>query len=627
MHKGSSPVVLVIEDDKALGQALSNHLRFRGDAVESVGTGGEGLSRLQAGGVDVVLCDIGLPDMSGHDVVRQALSGAEASAEGRPEFVMMTANPTLDNAIASLELGAFQFVTKPLSMPFLEVVIDRALSFRAARRESRRLQEEQEALVLSALADVTGNLGLVGALESVLRALHVLLRPAHAAIWLADPDEGSLRCVTSRDDASEALSNEHEIIARECFGAECLVCREIDRMHYGAAPIQVDDATEGAISIDFDDECPIDDGSRAELLTTLARFAGNAVRKERLYAGLEQSSMQISSLFEVGLAMSSEVSLQRLFEVIVDSAARISGADRCSLMLIDPGQETLRMRAAVGIPPEVVAKAEARVGEGIAGTVAKTGEPLFISNIEQSGRFQRKNASERYNNTSLVCVPIRMHNRVVGVLNVNNKRDGTSFNENDLNLLTLLASQAAVALDNAHRYQDLSEKAITDGLTGVYLRRYFDECLERADRNARSTGRAFSLLMVDIDHFKRVNDNYGHQTGDEALKVVANILKGLVRDDDLVCRYGGEEFVIILARAGRDAAQRVAERVRATVEGHEVRTTEHALRITVSIGVASFRNELRAPEDLVKAADEALYAAKETGRNRVVVAPEPSEVS
>ncbi|NUP99307.1 MAG: diguanylate cyclase [Armatimonadetes bacterium] len=610
------PRIVVIDDDRGIIQALTLHLQFRGHQVASAETGTAGLELLKQGDVDLVLCDIGLPDISGHEVVKAAKRQADEAGQVRPEVVVMTANPTLDNAMSALREGAFQFVTKPLSMPFLEVVVERALATRALRTRVDRLQHDARALVLRSAAEVTGNPGLVGALEAVLRALSVLLKPATAGIWLHDQQQDGLRLTVGAPPGTE-VSEEHRSAALACFEAGRPVADQTETAAYLAVPVLVGEVVEGAVTAEVAGSAGAD---YLEIVREIAGYAGQAVRKERLYADLEQSSMKISSLFEVGLAMSSEVSLQRLFDVIVDSAARICGADRCSLMLIDKDGETMRMRAARGIPPEVVEKAEARVGEGIAGSVAASGEPLFIANIEQDDRFHRTNAADRYNNRSLVCVPIRLHDRVVGVLNVNNKRDGSSFTPNDLNLVTLLASQAAVAIDNAHRYQDLSEKAITDGLTGVYIRRYFDEVLERAFRTSRATGRPFSLLMVDIDHFKRVNDAHGHLTGDQALRTVAGVLKGLVRDEDLVARYGGEEFAIILGRAGLAAGRRVAERVRATVENSLVRTEQVELKVTVSVGLATIDDHHGSAEALLQEADAALYRAKESGRNRVVAA-------
>ncbi|MBI2299246.1 MAG: sensor domain-containing diguanylate cyclase [Armatimonadetes bacterium] len=297
----------------------------------------------------------------------------------------------------------------------------------------------------------------------------------------------------------------------------------------------------------------------------------------------------------------------------------ICGAERCSLMLLEPTGETLRIRASRGIDPQIVAEAVATVGTGIAGTVAQSGQPLFVADIETDSRFGRRNATQ-YSNTSLVCVPILVADRVVGVLNVNNKHSGASFDENDLNLMTLLASQAAVAIDNANRYEDMSERATRDGLTGVHSRGYFDDCLERAWRSAQSAGRTFSLLMLDLDHFKSVNDRYGHPAGDAVLREVARHLVIAVRDDDLVARYGGEEFSVILSRAEAAAALQVAERIRTSIEAMQAVHEGQVIQITASVGVATFQEGCLSAAQILNAADQALYQAKSTGRNRVVLA-------
>jgi diguanylate cyclase (GGDEF)-like protein len=321
--------------------------------------------------------------------------------------------------------------------------------------------------------------------------------------------------------------------------------------------------------------------------------------------------------------MGRERSLQALFEVIVDSAARICAAQRCSLMLREAGGDLLRIRAARGIPPEVIEQVRVNVGEGIAGSVVAGGEPLYIANVEADRRFARRNG-QQYRDTSLVCVPIRVGDRVEGVLNVSNKAGGASFSTNDLNVMTLLASQAAVAIDNAERYQDLSRQAITDGLTGLYLRRYFDDCLALAWRSAQASGKGFALLMADIDHFKRVNDEHGHPAGDAVLRIVAQRVRQAVRDEDLAARYGGEEFAIILARGEAGIARTVAERLRRGMEREPITVEGLSLTITFSIGLAVYDAGYATAEDLLKASDDALYVAKQGGRNRVEVAPPPA---
>jgi diguanylate cyclase (GGDEF)-like protein len=618
MMAADAPTILIVEDDASVAQALSLHLRFRGFQVLLAPTVRDGLQRLARGGVSLVLTDVGLPDGTGHEMVRRGLEQVGRDGEERPEFVVMTANPTLDNALKALSEGACQFLQKPVSTAFLEVVVDRALELRRLRSSVREMADERRLQLLRAIHGMTANVGVVGMLDALLQAAVVLLAPGRAAIWLRGSRGEELAELVAPGAAPAADTDAREV-ADDAIRRGRLVRKRLrEQVVYGVS-VLIDGETEGAVSVTFGDEADAAPDVE-DTLAELAACASSVVRKERLFADLQQSRLQIHSLFEVGLAMTSETSLQRLFEVVVESASRVCGADRCSLLLLEPDGQTLRIRASRGLDPEVAATVRSIVGQGVAGKVAESGQPLLVSNIETDSRFARPNGNQ-YNNVSLVSVPVLVANRVVGVLNVSNKSDGTGFAENDLNLMTLLASQAAVALDNAERYQDLSAKAITDGLTGVYLRRYFDECLEKAWLAATAGGPLFAVLMADIDHFKLVNDTYGHQAGDEALRAVAAVIRDAVRDGDLVARYGGEEFAVILARADLATACRVAERVREAIEAATITAGEHTVRVTTSLGVATWQPGFTAAEQVVGAADEALLAAKRGGRNQVVAVP------
>lgn len=169
----------------------------------------------------------------------------------------------------------------------------------------------------------------------------------------------------------------------------------------------------------------------------------------------------------------------------------------------------------------------------------------------------------------------------------------------------------------------LERENITDALTGIYNRRYLDRRLGEEFSRARRHRHPLSLLMLDIDHFKRINDSYGHRAGDEVLKHLGELLMKAVREMDVVARYGGEELMVIAPDAGLDAAVALAERLRQHAESHELVLTNQAsgrqlIRVTISVGVASFHAGMNSVEELVRMADEALYRAKETGRNRVV---------
>ena len=214
-------------------------------------------------------------------------------------------------------------------------------------------------------------------------------------------------------------------------------------------------------------------------------------------------------------------------------------------------------------------------------------------------------------------VPLVAKNEVLGIMLLEDRQDGAPFDEHDADLFQQIGLQIAIAINNAQLYA----MAVIDGLTGLYVRRYFDLRMQEMFEEARRYGTAFSLLLFDIDHFKKFNDTYGHQTGDLVLKQFAQLLKENARKADVCCRYGGEEMAIVLPETKLDQAamqgNRLCRKVRNNVflgiDGTE-------LHVTTSIGVATHSENYGDPAAMVKAADKALYEAKELGRNRVEVA-------
>lgn len=214
-------------------------------------------------------------------------------------------------------------------------------------------------------------------------------------------------------------------------------------------------------------------------------------------------------------------------------------------------------------------------------------------------------------------VPLVAKHEPLGVMLLQDQHDGAPFSEDDAVLFRQLGSQIAVAINNAQLYA----MAVTDGLTKLYVRRYFDLRLREEFVLAKRDGIVFSILMFDIDHFKKFNDTHGHQTGDGVLRQFAQVLKKNTRASDICCRYGGEEMVLILPRTSLAEAGTLADKLCRTVRGHVFRgADEQELHVTTSIGVAAFTQALAAPEALVEEADKALYLAKESGRDRVCLA-------
>ena len=218
-------------------------------------------------------------------------------------------------------------------------------------------------------------------------------------------------------------------------------------------------------------------------------------------------------------------------------------------------------------------------------------------------------------------MPVAAQGRVLGVLSLYDRDDGEPFTLADAEALTAFAVQAAVAIENVQLHAEAERLSVTDPLTGAWNFRYFERRFEQEIERSRRFGRVLALLMLDLDHFKSVNDRYGHQRGDDVLVEFARRVTGSVRDIDTFARYGGEEFVLILPETNLDGGLAVAEKLRMAIHGTPFRGRgDHGVRLTVSIGVACFPEHATSREELLRAADEALYEAKLQGRDRVVTA-------
>jgi len=212
---------------------------------------------------------------------------------------------------------------------------------------------------------------------------------------------------------------------------------------------------------------------------------------------------------------------------------------------------------------------------------------------------------------AMASLPLSADSKFLGALII----EGLEVNM--LEKFSILAHQFSLEFKRASFYQKIEELAITDGLTGLFVRRYFLQRLyEETERSLRHKLK-ISFLMIDIDHFKQCNDKYGHLTGDVVLREVADKVSGCVREIDLVARYGGEEFCVLLPDTDKDAARDVAERIRQNIEQSEFSAYDEVLRVNVSIGVADFPHDSNNPSELIDKADQALYQAKQQGRNRV----------
>lgn len=316
--------------------------------------------------------------------------------------------------------------------------------------------------------------------------------------------------------------------------------------------------------------------------------------------------------------------LKEILSVIVNEM----NAERSSIMFINRHTKQLMLKI-VYLKDEEKSKTIKQyisfdLGEGIAGYVAETGKTFISNDALNDSQFKKYEPDEMNEDIfNIICVPLLDDTgNVHGVINVVNKPE--IFSDEDKILLEAIAHQIAIAIQNANLY----ELAITDGMTKLFIHRYFQGRLDTEIKRAERYNTKVSLIMLDIDHFKKFNDEYGHPVGDEVIKKVAMIIKNNIRESiDIASRYGGEEFAVILPETEIEGTRLIAERIRKNIEDMVIEIDNLKLKLTISAGCAEFPLHANDKESLVEEADSALYHSKENGRNRVTVAGKRGEIN
>lgn len=332
----------------------------------------------------------------------------------------------------------------------------------------------------------------------------------------------------------------------------------------------------------------------------------------RMQGNLKDRIEELQTLYGVSKAVSATLDLNELLHVILERVMQVMKAETGSVMLYEEETEELRVEVSRGIDPQVAQKARVKMGERVSGYVLQTGRPLLIQDSTQSPNLSRLKEGEVKAGTML-SVPLIIKDKRLGVLNVS-KGTPFTFDEKDQELFTALANQAAIAIENARLYT----LAITDELTKLYIRRFFYQRMREEMRRSIRYGKPMSVMVLDVDHFKKFNDTYGHQAGDEVLQFVAKTMRDCVRTVDIVARLGGEEFAILCPEQDDVEVFTPAERIRHRLETTKLRLSSGIeVGVTTSIGVAQFPRDADTRDTLLDSADQALYHAKHSGRNRV----------
>src|SRR5579859_4224916 len=336
---------------------------------------------------------------------------------------------------------------------------------------------------------------------------------------------------------------------------------------------------------------------------------------------LTRQNQELMIFHDVAKALTSSLDLDSILQTIMEKMAEYFRPDTWSLLMVDEERDELYFAIAVGDAAQSLKDMRLKVGEGITGWVARHGEGLVVPDVYNDQRFARRvDEMTKWETRSIICLPLKSKHRVLAVIQlINVNMEG--FGENELFFLQALCDYAAISIDNAKAVEKIQELTITDDCTGLYNARHLYQMLDAEVYRSARFGHEFTVLFIDLDHFKQVNDTHGHLVGSKLLAEIGYLVKAQLRLIDYAFRYGGDEFVVLLPQTGKDSAAVVARRLRDSLRGSMFCKEEDLnLNIRASMGVATYPHDAKTPHDIIRQADEMMYLVKNTSRDNIGIA-------
>lgn len=382
-----------------------------------------------------------------------------------------------------------------------------------------------------------------------------------------------------------------------------------------AVPVLEGDQLRGVLLADRKDDRAFSEAEQ-ELLLAATRYVLRAIQNERVFVQLERAKVEQGKLYRAARALGSAMSERDVVEAGVRSAREVASFDFAAVTLYDAAKKMHVIRAVSGEAANGLVGAKFRHNAGLVSMVVQNRHPLpYRGQFDPTRQVVFAPRVKPPPMPAMLVLPLLVHERPLGTLVLGSRRPG-AFGDAVRPTLEVLASHVAVSLSGARMMKRLEELATRDGLTNLYNKRALLEMVHDKLAAAKRFSRKLSLLVVDIDHFKKVNDTFGHDQGDVVLKGLGGILRKAKRSTDAVARFGGEEFVIVCEETDREGAMLLAERIREELGRTVFQTPQGELSVTCSVGISTFPDAGTDWETCFKAADEALYVSKRSGRNR-----------
>ncbi|MEE8200943.1 MAG: sensor domain-containing diguanylate cyclase [Candidatus Acidoferrales bacterium] len=347
----------------------------------------------------------------------------------------------------------------------------------------------------------------------------------------------------------------------------------------------------------------------------------SSVRGDRV-AEPRQRRETYAVVHDMAKALTSTLQLDQVLKTVMEKVQELLAPDIWSLLLVDEKTNELYFQIATGEAAGKLKDVRLKMGEGIAGWVAQTSQATIVPDVSQDPRFYGQvDEITKMRTHSIICVPIRGKERVLGVIEIINYVGKREFDDQDMGLLQAMADYSAIALENAIHVQRIHELTITDDCTDLYNVRHLNFVLDTEIYRSNRYQYEFSLIFIDLDHFKEVNDTHGHLAGSKLLREVADLVRSSLRLIDYAFRYGGDEFVVLLPQTGKESSRVVARRLHQRMNQKRFLQEEGLnLHLTASLGIATYPGDARTKAEMIRLADEAMYLVKNTSRNNIAAA-------
>ena len=596
--------ILIVEDEQIVAMDLRNDLENNGfKIVGQTNNGNDAILKATELNPDLVMMDIGL---------KGEIDGVEAAMKIREQFnlpvIFLTAfanDATIERARLAEPYG---YILKPFEIQEVTIAIEMALYKHGMENKLR----ESENKFRSVIEQATDGIALLDGKGEIIEWNPSIERITglNRSVTIGKPIWKITFKMSTKEDKKAVSIEKHAAMWQSAI-------------ENGYS--ENDDIVERVIETPQGEQKIIQSNGFVVKANHNVN-AGVIIRDVTEIKILEQKEqdqrMLAEALLDTAMALNSTLRLDEILDRILENVGKLIVYDSAMVLLIE--ENRVRRIRYKNNPQDsstkpVLGDVDANlINVPILDKIMKTKKPYHSNDIQADERWKIIATQGMKRIRSLICAPILIGNKVMGLINI---ISGTPdfFTLQHTERIMAFANQAAVAFENARLFEQAEHLSLTDPLTNLYNMRYMYELAKRELELNRRHSRTFSLAMIDIDHFKNVNDKYGHKTGDMALREIsARILKS-VRTVDIVARYGGEEFIVLMPETGSEEAFQIAERIRLNVAESQIEDDDQKFSLTLSIGIAETKENIQVFDDLLFFSDKALYAAKDAGRNQTVI--------